>query len=320
MSIIHFVTFSGSVDAVAVVAGAPYGCNVLPDHDNACATPTPNEVPLPDVPMDTYLQGRAAAGQIDPISNMAGKKAYLFAGTLDSQVYTPVMAAVRRQLEYYNGVANVVSEFSVPAEHAWIVNGPWGNPCGYFGSPYINNCGYDTAGTMLAAMYGPLYPTGPPAGVPGQLLWIDQAKHLPPGSWKYGGIQGISMGRWGLAYVPTGCAGGILSCRHHVNYHGCGAEYEYLGEQWVTGIGLNGWAEANNIVVIYPQAHSSVLRGNPNGCWDWEGFVSDDFDTHGGLQLQVVISMINNFGAEYAAGNLTTVQSVNQTKINLMAA
>jgi poly(3-hydroxybutyrate) depolymerase len=49
--------------------------------------------------------------------------------------------------------------------------------------------------------------------------------------------------------------------------HGCLQYSGLVGDVFVRNAGYNGWAEANNIVVLYPQAHPTPL--NPKGCFDW---------------------------------------------------
>lgn len=37
--------------------------------------------------------------------------------------------------------------------------------------------------------------------------------------------------------------------------------------------GLNEIAEANNLIILYPQASvSKIYPYNPKGCWDWWGY------------------------------------------------
>lgn len=41
---------------------------------------------------------------------------------------------------------------------------------------------------------------------------------------------------------------------------------------FVENAGYNEWADANNIVVLYPQARTANLGfANPQGCWDFWG-------------------------------------------------
>ena len=41
----------------------------------------------------------------------------------------------------------------------------------------------------------------------------------------------------------------------------------YLSDTFALHAGYNELAEKNDIIIIYPQARTSVL--NPYGCWDW---------------------------------------------------
>ncbi len=53
-------------------------------------------------------------------------------------------------------------------------------------------------------------------------------------------------------------------------FHGCLQTLEDIQDLFYTKTGYNEWAEANNIIVVYPQAKkSTVFPLNPNGCWDW---------------------------------------------------
>ena len=56
MSVMHFVVYSSLAQAVGVVAGAPYGCNVLADDEDVCGTPAPYQLPLNSVKMNAYLE------------------------------------------------------------------------------------------------------------------------------------------------------------------------------------------------------------------------------------------------------------------------
>lgn len=62
-----------------------------------------------------------------------------------------------------------------------------------------------------------------------------------------------------------------------------------------TKTGFNEWAEANNIIVVYPQAKkSAVVPYNPNGCWDWWGYAGVNYPVQEGLQIQTVHSIIQS--------------------------
>jgi poly(3-hydroxybutyrate) depolymerase len=63
---------------------------------------------------------------------------------------------------------------------------------------------------------------------------------------------GNSLNDVGYVYVPTACKNGA-ECALHVNFHGCQQTLADIGMQYVQHVGLNEWAESNNIIVVYPQ-------------------------------------------------------------------
>ena len=79
----------------------------------------------------------------------------------------------------------------------------------------------------------------------------------------------------GYIYIPSKCQNG--ECSVHVAFHGCEQGYNTIGDKYVRHGGYNEVAEANDIVILYPQVdESSYLPMNPNGCWDWWGY-NDSF-------------------------------------------
>lgn len=67
---------------------------------------------------------------------------------------------------------------------------------------------------------------------------------------------GFAMQDKGYVYVPTACRLGE-SCRLFVEFHGCKQTLNDIGTDYVKHLGLNEIAEANNIIILYPQAKSS---------------------------------------------------------------
>lgn len=59
----------------------------------------------------------------------------------------------------------------------------------------------------------------------------------------------------------------FVGCKLHVAFHGCEQTLADIGSDFVVSAGYNSWAEANNIIILYPQAADNLL--NPKGCWDW---------------------------------------------------
>jgi len=70
---------------------------------------------------------------------------------------------------------------------------------------------------------------------------------------------------------------------------------------YVQNTGFNKWADTNNIVVVYPQAIN--ISGNPNGCWDWWGYLTgtaNTYDTKTGPQMAALQKLIDWAGGKYS--------------------
>jgi len=76
----------------------------------------------------------------------------------------------------------------------------------------------------------------------------------------------------------------------HVAYHGCEQTVADIGLTYVMNAGYNEWAEANDIIVLYPQAQRSTM--NPNGCFDWWGYTGAEYATKLAPQNIVVNGMV----------------------------
>jgi hypothetical protein len=176
------------------------------------------------------------------------------------------------QLKYVN---------NIPAEHAMITD-RYGNKCDYLGSPYINNCAYDTVGEMLKFIYRALDPPGDASR--GKLMAFDQAEFLPP--------EAISMAPVGHIFVPAECQT-TPGCRLHVAFHGCLQYQQLIADAFYAQAGYNRWAATNRIIVLYPQTiESNLIPYNPKGCWDWWGYTDSQFPTKNGKQIVAISKMI----------------------------
>ncbi len=151
----------------------------------------------------------------------------------------------------------------------------YGIACETEGAPFVNKCGDDVAGKILAHLYGPLKSGGVPVGEPQPYA---QASFVEKGEAERWGIHDT-----GHVYVPKACAEGA-QCKLHVALHGCGQTSDDIQDAYYSHAGYNGWAEANNIIVLYPQARKipmmssgDPLRVNPFGCWDWWGYTDTSF-------------------------------------------
>lgn len=78
-----------------------------------------------------------------------------------------------------------------------------------------------------------------------------------------------------------------------MSLHGCLQTQGDIQNQFATKIGMNEWAESNNIIVLYPYVKKSYsLPSNPNGCWDWWGYTDKFYGVQKGVQMQFVRSLI----------------------------
>ena len=96
----------------------------------------------------------------------------------------------------------------------------------------------------------------------------------------------------GYVYVPPACRQRGSRCGVHVALHGCRQDVR----QFAIRSGYNNWAAHYRIVVIYPAikpdphplsggmcampvvkdfANNALFEPNPNGCWDWWGYLDN---------------------------------------------
>lgn len=202
-----------------------------------------------------------STGTIDNPQYLKNSRVFIFHGTLDNELVLGVAEKMADFYSHYVPVPQTLMNLSVPAAHSFVTKN-FGNPCSYFGEPYMNNCGYDTAGKVLKWIYGPLVP--PVAANLSNVVSIDQSSFVPfPFT-----AASISMAKLGYAYIPTGCHNVANSCRLHVALHGCLQNIDSIGFAFVNHAGYNEWAEANNIIILYPQTIASPsLPYNPKACW-----------------------------------------------------
>jgi len=291
MAMQHLFAFSSSVVGAAIASGSAYGCGALPGGH------------LPDGKcyyggLDVraslgYIASRASLGLIDDPSNLRWTPIVLFNGKNDMVVWTQCMQDVQHQLENYVAPGWLKENFDTDAVHVWSVD--HGScvcgQCSYGSCCDVNNCNYDLSGEMLRSTYGPLWPR---TEATQYYHWIEQSHFVPPrGKGNLRRWRKARFARWALAYVPTGCVGKATECRVHVDYHGCVSDDWNQRLEWSNNLDLNEYGEANNIVIIYPQAKGDKRTGT--GCWNW-GFPSDDilYDTKASIQLMTVKNLINH--------------------------
>lgn len=258
----------------------------------------------------------AAHGTIAPLENLKGDRVWLFSGTMDRLEPTEVVERLRqyylalfRRPEVGNPETNIHFQINADGravDHAMIIDAPNApDNCLAFGLPFIDDCSYDAAGELLKFIYAPYTPSliQPQHGVWDRtaLLEFDQTDFFAADD------PSISMNRLAHVFVPQTCQSGT-PCRLHIAFHGC-EQYQQIIENdceknatcsalfFFRNAGYNEWADANNIVVLYPQAinwgdKSEGLK-NPYGCWDWWGYSGSNYFQRTGKQITAVKKMVD---------------------------
>jgi poly(3-hydroxybutyrate) depolymerase len=308
------IAHSTGIMGAGLVAGGLYGCAV----DSVTSTGVFSlaslavgpcmSVPTLLRPVEYYaktIAALAARGWIDPPSNLAHSRVYMFTGEAD-QVVDSKTIEVGASLYRTLGVpeSQIVLRYrdlSPPgAGHSWVTK-HFGKACDTNASPFINNCTYDQAGDVLTTIYGALQPPSDNVPLSGRIVAFDQREFVPEMATAANGMSDT-----GYLYIPKACeAGAARRCRLHVALHGCLQSAEVLGDDFYTKIGINEWADTNGIMVLYPQTHSttvselasqnfvSLLHTNLAGCWNWWGYARDSqYLTKQGVQIDAIWSMV----------------------------
>lgn len=300
------VAFSRTIAGSGLIAAGPYACagdnypwslwramNVCADFDDGLPFMGP-----PALASSVDAVRRAGArGVIDDPSNLARARIYLFSGELDTTVPPSVMAVTNAFYRTFlaDPAHQIAFETQIAAAHN-MVTVDYGSACDVSAAPYISDCDYPAAGAALRHIYGDLAP--PASAVDGRLRAFDQREFI--GSRDDSGIADV-----GYVYVPSACEGPDAGCRLHVALHGCEQSASQIGETFVRHAGYNEWAEANRIVVLYPQAKPltrswlgvAVPWPNPKGCWDWWGFTGSDYANRDGAQPHAIKAMIDRLAS-----------------------
>jgi poly(3-hydroxybutyrate) depolymerase len=276
------VAYSGTFDGAGIVAAGPYDCG----QGNVIKFAT-CDLGLGVGQLEQQATDWAAEGRIDPLSNLEGKPIYTYHGYLDP-VVNPLVS--RAGVDFYEHFgADTTYHDRDPAGHSWPT--PDGVvPCALTLPPFLNNCHDDPQREMLTAWLGSV--TARNTGAPeGTLTYFDQNTYAPGGS-----ARSLSMDSTGQLYVPPDCAQGA-PCKLVVALHGCLSAQQLLGTAFAEKGNLDTYADTNNLVVLYPQAVSSVWPVNPQGCWDWFGYDGSDYAVKSAPQMTAIVNMVHALGA-----------------------
>ncbi len=294
------VAYSSTVVGEGIVAGGPFYCSgypgvapYIPYQTNAmtvCMNPT---LIAPDAKV-LVEQAKlfAKLGQIDDFSHVKNQKVYLFSGKADKTVTTVVVD----QTEQFYKIAGVAEKNiryikDIDAGHAIITPNKKDVACATTSAPYINDCDFSQAQDILNHIYDNLKP--PVKKLSGKIIKFNQREF----------VHSLlsSMSEDAYAYVPKACT--KETCKVHVAFHGCEQGAKVIDDLFYAKTGYNELADANNIIVLYPQAEPSYMYPfNPKGCWDFWGYTSvnpflPNFYTKQAPQMAAVKAMLDRLGA-----------------------
>ena len=281
------VAHSKIIRGVGVIAAGPYYC--AEGSISIALSGCVNGVADVD-PLIAITRAWALAGLIDAPGAIAQQRIWLFSGTNDSVVKPVVVQALEKYYSAFVARANIRSVSDVGAAHGFVTDN-FGSACDKAGGEFIVNCGFDAAGEILKQIYGELKPRK--ANPTGRLIEFAQREFASPG-------RAGTLAERGYAFVPADCASG-KSCRVHVALHGCEQSAANIGNAFYTKAGYNAWADANSIIVLYPQIEpSTFFPMNPLGCWDWWGYTGADYAQKSGAQIHAIRAMLDRLAGKGA--------------------
>lgn len=274
------VAYSKDLIGAGIVAGGPWNCAgtnpMVPPISSAvstCMDPCKYSwfgCPSVMFPNSNYLadlaRSTASFGHIDDPENLKNDQVYIFSGQNDKTVVTGVVDTTS---QFYQKLGlsdeQILYNSKVDAGHAFITTDPHDNACSETASPYINDCDIPQAQRILEHIYGEQQPAvSPPAG---ELLKFKQNEFFDSSL--------TSMDDDAYVYVPKSCL--TEQCKVHVAVHGCQQGISVIGTTYIEQTGYMEAADANNIIVLYPQVKKSNFTPmNPRGCWDFWGYSTNN--------------------------------------------
>lgn len=280
MAVQAHIAMSDRISGAAAISAGPYHC--AGGSVKTAIGPCMRGEGIAVEPLLEFVRQQSAAGEIADIAGLASARAWVFHSPADAVVSPKAGQALTDFYAALLPAENLASITAPHAAHGWptLSNG---EPCGQMSGDFINSCNFDAAGELLAFLFGAL-DNPRQENLSGDLQPIDLSQAFPAGS---------AVADDGFVYVPASCESNMTDCRLHIAFHGCRQGAEFVEDRFARQIGLNEWADSNNIVVVYPQIEKSMF--NPQGCWDWWGYSGDNYDLADGAQLTGVRTIIDAF-------------------------
>ena len=245
---------SRSIVGAGLVAGGPFACaesagsrftpfwpaavaQNLAQALNGCLADNLRAFGIPSAPrLADRARELAGEGRIDPIQDLAKDRIYLFSGGAD---YVVARSVVEAAAQFYGELGVLAEQVRLvtnqDAGHAFLTEDS-GAACGVSRSPFISDCDYDQAGSILQWIYGEL--ASPAAEPQGNYITFSQQAF---------DAEKDGLGKEGVVYVPEACRQ-QSGCRLHIALHGCEQGLDQIGMRFVEESGFARWADTNRLV------------------------------------------------------------------------
>jgi hypothetical protein len=219
-------------------------------------------------------------GDIDSPDDMSEARVFIAYGSQDFLV-TPAIAQgsvnlYSEKLGLVDGDALKVVEFDGSHVYPSSTFGPEG--CTDFQNMWsVNKCGYEATTDLLQHLYPDIDPS---VQIPMTNTVDENKQKLVEFSQEEfcqrteNTCADIYMAEKGYYYAPPACATG--GCKVHVAIHGCAltAAMPWVDTNYISRLGAIEFADAHNIIVIFPQTAYEAPEDKPNfggsfgGCWN----------------------------------------------------
>ena len=270
------ISYSDLFSGAGVIASGPFGC-----ADGSLATAMARcmgklDETLPVAKLAAAINTAAEQGNIADTENLTDDPVWLFHGTLDTTVAVEVSDATRALYAEFIPAGQIRYVNDVAAGHNFPARGQ-GHACTAMQPPFVGDCDYDAAGEILKHLYTDLET---PESVPETRL---AEVNLP-------GAAEAGLSDTAYLFIPPACNDGGQACALHLVLHGCAQSAVTVGTGFIEQSGYLSWAEANDIVLAFPQVVPGAL--NPYACWDWWGYTGADYRWRNGKQMLVLTDWI----------------------------
>lgn len=270
------LAYSDLFSGAAMLAGEPFGCaegsviNAL----QRCLAKSGTEIPLDT--LNQTIRAASADGRLAALENLADDPVWIFHGSLDTAVpvsVNDVLVGIYRGLVPLQRMAVITD---LPAAHTFPAKRN-GTACDKVESPFVGNCDYDAAGSLLQFLYSDLQQ--PDKNVQTCVSKVTLA-----------GAKDALLDETAFLFVPPACTASDSDCALHMALHGCAQSASQVQTAFIEQSGYLEWAEKNHIVLAFPQVVASM--GNPLACWDWWGYSGENYLWRDGKQMKVLSDWI----------------------------